>query len=87
MATRRVSGIAGVGDQRHQSIRQRDHDELDGVGQRAIPDAMDGRSHAAVEHGYERHHLGDGNFNFTDDGLQTAPLGTQRYYRLVQISP
>ena len=30
---------------------------------------------------------GDGNFNFTDDGLQTAPLGTQRYYRLVQISP
>ena len=30
---------------------------------------------------------GDGNFNFTDDGLQTAPLGTQRFYRLVQISP
>jgi len=30
---------------------------------------------------------GDGNFSFTDDGLQTAPLGTQRFYRLVQISP
>jgi uncharacterized repeat protein (TIGR03803 family) len=30
---------------------------------------------------------GDGNFNFTDDGSQTAPLGTMRFYRLVQISP
>jgi hypothetical protein len=29
----------------------------------------------------------DGNFNFTDDGSQTGPLGTQRFYRLVQISP
>ena len=30
---------------------------------------------------------GDGNFSFTDDGSQTAPLGTMRFYRLVQISP
>ena len=29
----------------------------------------------------------DGNFSFTDDGSQTAPLGAMRYYRLVQISP
>jgi hypothetical protein len=29
----------------------------------------------------------DGNFTFTDDGSQTAPLGRQRYYRLVEISP
>ena len=29
----------------------------------------------------------DGNFTFTDDGSQTAPLGTMRFYRLVQISP
>ena len=29
----------------------------------------------------------DGNFTFTDDGSQTAPLGTARFYRLVQISP
>lgn len=29
----------------------------------------------------------DGNFTFTDDGSQTAPLGVQRYYRLVQIAP
>jgi len=30
---------------------------------------------------------GNGNFTFTDDGSQTAPLGAQRFYRLVQISP
>ena len=30
---------------------------------------------------------GDGNFTFTDDGSQTAPLGATRYYRLVQIAP
>jgi subtilisin-like proprotein convertase family protein len=29
----------------------------------------------------------DGNFNFTDDGSQTAPLGVMRFYRLVRISP
>ncbi len=29
----------------------------------------------------------DGNFTFTDDGSQTAPPGTMRFYRLVQISP
>ena len=29
----------------------------------------------------------DGNFTFTDDGSQTAPLGVMRFYRLVQISP
>jgi subtilisin-like proprotein convertase family protein len=29
----------------------------------------------------------DGNFTFTDDGAQTAPLGAMRFYRLVQISP
>jgi subtilisin-like proprotein convertase family protein len=28
-----------------------------------------------------------GQFSFTDDGSQTAPLGRQRYYRVVQISP
>ena len=28
----------------------------------------------------------DGNFTFTDDGSQTAPLGASRYYRLVQIA-
>jgi hypothetical protein len=28
-----------------------------------------------------------GQFSFTDDGSQTAPLGQQRYYRIVQISP
>ncbi len=30
---------------------------------------------------------GDGNFTYTDDGTQTAPLGATRYYRLVQIAP
>jgi subtilisin-like proprotein convertase family protein len=30
---------------------------------------------------------GDGNFSFTDDGSQTAPLGPMRFYRLMQISP
>ena len=30
---------------------------------------------------------GDGNFTFTDDGSQTAPLGAMRFYRLVQIAP
>jgi len=30
---------------------------------------------------------GNGNFTFTDDGSQTAPLGATRFYRLVQISP
>ncbi len=30
---------------------------------------------------------GDGNFTFTDDGSQTSPLGSQRFYRLVQIAP
>ena len=30
---------------------------------------------------------GDGNFTFTDDGSQTAPLGATRFYRLVQIAP
>src|SRR5581483_2912046 len=29
----------------------------------------------------------NGNFTFTDDGSQTAPLGAQRFYRLVEISP
>ncbi|HXE42031.1 MAG TPA: hypothetical protein VN516_03315, partial [Candidatus Baltobacteraceae bacterium] len=29
----------------------------------------------------------DGNFTFTDDGSQTAPLGSNRFYRLVEISP
>jgi len=28
-----------------------------------------------------------GNFTFTDNGSQTAPLGPMRFYRLVQISP
>jgi hypothetical protein len=29
----------------------------------------------------------NGNFTFTDNGSQTAPLGTMRFYRLVRISP
>ncbi len=29
----------------------------------------------------------DGNFTFTDDGSQTAPLGPKRFYQLVQIVP
>jgi len=30
---------------------------------------------------------GDENYSFTDDGSQTAPLGDQRFYRIVQVFP